>query len=256
MEVLAIGAAALLAAALTLFSGFGLGTLLMPVVALFLPVQVAVGVTAVVHLANNLFKLLLVGRNASAQVVVAFGIPALVAAMFGAQVLEWLSDVPPLGTYLIGSSRFQVSAVKAVAGTLILCFLGLELTPSFAGLSFSRRYLSLGGILSGFFGGLSGHQGALRSMFLLKAGLTKESFIATGVVVAVLVDIARLLVYGSSHFSVTGEETKLILVATVSAFLGSFFGARLVSKVTLEFVQRLVSVLLVLVGLGLISGLV
>jgi acyl-CoA reductase-like NAD-dependent aldehyde dehydrogenase len=42
-------------------------------------------------------------------------------------------------------------------------------------------YLPVGGLLSGFFGGLSGHQGALRSVFLLRAGLTKESFIATGV---------------------------------------------------------------------------
>lgn len=47
---------------------------------------------------------------------------------------------------------------------------------------FPPHWLPLGGLLSGFFGGLSGNQGALRSAFLLKAGLSKEAFIATGTV--------------------------------------------------------------------------
>ena len=33
---------------------------------------------------------------------------------------------------------------------------------------------------SGFFGGLSGMQGALRSAFLARAGLSKEAFVASG----------------------------------------------------------------------------
>jgi len=60
---------------------------------------------------------------------------------------------------------------------------------------FDRRYLPLGGVLSGFFGGLSGHQGALRSAFLIRCGLSQEAFVATGIVAACLVDLARLAVY-------------------------------------------------------------
>ena len=59
--------------------GFGLGTLLMPAFALFLPVPVAVAATAVVHLANNLFKLVLVGWKAGWTVVVRFALPAAAA---------------------------------------------------------------------------------------------------------------------------------------------------------------------------------
>jgi len=47
---------ALVAAALTLFSGFGLGSLLLPAFALFFDLDVAIAATAVVHLLNNLFK--------------------------------------------------------------------------------------------------------------------------------------------------------------------------------------------------------
>ena len=53
MEFLIVCVASLLASALTLFSGFGLGTLLMPVVALFFPLELAIAMTAIVHLANN-----------------------------------------------------------------------------------------------------------------------------------------------------------------------------------------------------------
>ena len=63
MEYLAVCAAALVSSGLTLFSGFGLGTLLMPVFALFFPVEIAIGLTAIVHFLNNLFKLALLGRK-------------------------------------------------------------------------------------------------------------------------------------------------------------------------------------------------
>ena len=70
MEYVVVCAVALVVSALTLFSGFGLGTLLMPAFALFFPVPVAIAATAVVHLANNVFKVALVGRRADWSVVV------------------------------------------------------------------------------------------------------------------------------------------------------------------------------------------
>src|SRR5512134_2033325 len=94
MEFVIVGAAALLVSILTLFSGFGLGTLLMPVFALFFPVEVAVAQTAVVHFANNLFKLVLFGRQADRRAVLAFGGPAFLASLAGAGLLVGLSELP------------------------------------------------------------------------------------------------------------------------------------------------------------------
>jgi uncharacterized membrane protein YfcA len=256
MTALAICLAALIASTLTLFSGFGLGTLLMPVVALFFPISVAISITAIVHLANNLFKVAIVGRQTSWSTLISFGFPAVVASFFGALLLSQLSAVPPLyEVSLFGTTR-QVLPIKAVAGGLITFFLLLELIPTFAKLTFDRRYLSLGGFLSGFFGGLTGHQGALRSMFLVKAGLTKEEFIATGVVVAALVDIARLVVYGWTIGLAGLAEPYLVVLACLSAFVGAFFGARLIHKVTFRAIQILVSILLLLISAGLVTGLV
>jgi len=79
---------ALLVSALTLFSGFGLGTLLMPAFALLFPVEVAIAATAIVHLATNLLKVGLVGRKATAGIVLRFALPAAVMAMIGALLLK------------------------------------------------------------------------------------------------------------------------------------------------------------------------
>ena len=256
MELFWVSLAALLASCLTFFSGFGLGTLLMPVVALFLPVEVAIAVTAIVHLANNLFKLALVGKKADCSVVWRFGAPAVLAALLGAWLLNMLSGLPTLFEYQWLGREFAVSVVKFIIGVLILAFVWLELSPRFAKMSFDARHLPLGGALSGFFGGLSGHQGAFRSMFLIKSGLDSQRFIATGVVLAVLVDVARMLVYGWSFSANTANvQWTMVLSASFSAFVGAYLGAKLLHKVTLRTIQRLVSVLLVLIGLGLVTGL-
>lgn len=261
LEYIVIALAALAVAALTLFSGFGLGTLLMPVMALFFPIPVAIAATAVVHLANNIFKVALVGRHANWEVVIRFALPGVVMAFIGAALLELVSEGPGIFTYRIGGGAFTVEPVGLVIGGVIVAFALLEILPRFQDLGFGKKWLPLGGALSGFFGGLSGNQGALRSAFLIRAGLGKEEFVGTGTVSAIMVDMARLSVYGLALYSVqgtplSGDVAGLIIVAMVFAFAGSFIGARMMKKVTLRSVQLLVGALLMAVGIGLMAGLV
>ena len=85
MEVyLIVCLAALAGSGLTLFSGFGLGTILVPVFGLFFEVEVAIALTAIVHLLNNLFKLTLLGKHANREVLLRFGVPSVLAAFLGA----------------------------------------------------------------------------------------------------------------------------------------------------------------------------
>lgn len=263
MSYLLVSLAALLVAALTLFSGFGVGTLLMPVFAVFFPLQVAVAATAVVHLANNIFKLFLVGRWADTSVVLRFAIPGAIMSAVGAALLGLMSRVPPLTQYQLAGRIHEITIVKVVIAALIV---GLTLTELITRggdkFSFDRKYIPLGGALSGFFGGLSGLQGALRAAFLLRAGLDKQSFLGTTTVSAVIVDVSRLLVYGVSFFSKDFSVLRdqggigLVAVASLAAFIGSAVGTRLVKKVTLQTINRLVGTLLLLLALALGAGLV
>ncbi len=260
MELVLIGVSALLVSGLTLFSGFGLGTVLMPVFALFFPLPLAIAATAVVHFANNIFKFGLMARQADWRVVARFSVPAAIAALAGASLINLFDQMPVMASYTLGGSTFEITMIKAVIGTLIVAFALLELSPRFQALAFPAGWLPLGGALSGFFGGLSGNQGALRSAFLLKCGLSKEAFVATGVVSAVIVDAARLVVYGASfmasHFAQSQELLAPVAVGTVCAFVGSFMGKRMLQKVTLRTVQIVVAVAMLLIGTGLAAGLV
>lgn len=257
MEYLLVCIVSLIASGLTFFSGFGLGTILMPVFALFFPIELAISLTAIVHLLNNLFKLLLTYRQGNAKVVLTFGLPALLSAFLGAYVLQNLSGLEPLHTYQLGEKTFEISALKLLIALLLLFFSLMELLPGFKNIQFSPKYLAPGGLLSGFFGGLSGNQGALRSAFLLRAGLSKESFIASGVMIACMIDVSRLSVY-SGHFPDFSDlkTLNLLLCAVLSAFLGALLGNRLIKKITINSLQFLVSVFLivfsVLLGLGMI----
>ena len=62
MNEIIIVFAAFAGALLTFFSGFGLGTILTPVFALFYPIEYAIIMTALVHFANNILKIILINQ--------------------------------------------------------------------------------------------------------------------------------------------------------------------------------------------------
>ena len=257
---LLIALTAFFAAGLTMYSGFGRGTILLPVFALFFPAEVAVVATAMVHGANNVFKVSLLGRFADKEVVLKFGLPAIAAAILGALTLGWVARSGSAITIEVNEAVLsEITPVKLLIGLLMIGFALFELLPRFRSLKFERRYLSLGGVLSGFFGGLSGHQGALRSAFLAKTGLSTESFVGSHAMIGFLVDLTRISVY-VALFTVAGGQVSdfsgwpLVMTGALSAFCGVLLGKRFLHKVTMTSIQTLVGLLLFGVGLALVTG--
>lgn len=257
MEILIICIAAFFTAILTFFSGFGLGTILLPVFAIFFPIDIAIALTGVVHLSNNLFKMALVGKNTDKVVLLRFGIPAILASFLGAWLLLKITVLPTLFQYELMGKSFEVTPIKLIISILLIIFSLLEISPSFKKVQFGKDKLIFGGILSGFFGGLSGIQGAIRSAFLIKSGLSKEAYIATGVVIASLIDFTRLTVYASRFTSANLHENLTLLISAIlAAIAGAYFGKKLLKKVTLRTIQLIVAVMLILISIALGIGLI
>jgi uncharacterized protein len=255
MEVIVICITALAASILTFFSGFGLGTLLGPVMMLYFPLEVAIAMTGVVHFANNIFKLILTVKKTDWQIVLRFGIPAIIAAWVGAWILIFMGETDPLLSYQIMGKNFEVHTIKLIIAVLLLFFALIELIPYFGKLEFDKNKLPLGGFLSGFFGGLTGSQGALRSAFLIRAGMSKEVFVGTTVVISTMVDITRLSVYADGMYQNLNQiNLSTLILAILFAMIGALAGNFWIKKVTLAFVQRLVALLLVLIAVGLGAG--
>ena len=257
MKIVVISLAAFVVAILTFFSGFGLGTILTPVFMIFFPVELAIALTGVVHFFNNIFKLFLVGRNADKEVLLRFGIPAVIAAIAGSWILLNITGLQPLFSYDAFGKHVEVYPVKFIISILLIIFAGIDLIPYFNTLQFGKDKLQLGGALSGFFGGLSGNQGALRSAFLIKAGLSKEAFVGTAVVVSTFVDFTRLSIY-ATRFTKSGltENLTLVICATLAGIAGAYLGNKLLKKVTLRFLQVTIAIMLIIISMALGAGLI
>lgn len=252
-EVWLISLVAFLAAILTFFSGFGLGTLLLPAFAMFFSLDIAIIGAALVHVSNSLFKWGLMRRHVPWQQLKWFLPAAVLASFVGAQAVRFLPELPLYHIY----SR-SVSAFDAVVALVLLAMVWQAWRQSE-----TTNYLSwnipvwVGGVLSGFLGGLTGMQGAVRSAFLHSLSLPKEAFVAAGTLVALSIDLTRIPIYvvrqDLSHTLIT---LKVPLFAGIAAaILGSYVGRKLLKKTNKHVFTYFVSGLLVLFAITLLLGL-
>lgn len=265
MEYAIIAVTVLFAAGLTFFSGFGLGTILLPVFGIFFDLPIAVGATAIVHFANNLFKFGFVYQHIHRSTLLWFGVPALLFATIGSLLLTYFSDLPPVHTYRLFGKAHEIDAVKLIIGTLMIFFAWFDIHPRFKHMRIHPKFIPLGGVLSGFFGGLSGHQGAFRATFLAKSELTKEQFIGTSNAISLVVDATRISIYifvgdlisTQNKLSSALLDGKMLLITGITfAFIGTYFGNKLLDKTTIKGIQRLVGILLLTLGLAILLGLI
>lgn len=243
------------ASLLTFFSGFGLGTILAPVFMFFFDPVVAIALTAVVHFLNNIFKFFLLRKNINWRVGLKFGIPAMIGSLAGSLLLFGIGTIILL-EYHLGDAPLRIELLKLIIAVLLTFFALLEIIP-FIKIKVSEKHLPLGGLFSGFFGGLTGHQGAIRSLFMIKLGMKKEQYIATGVIIACLIDITRLSVYSNKIRGFNMEEMwPYLLAATLSAFTGAMIGNKLLKKVTMQSLQIMVAIMIIIFSFALALGII
>jgi uncharacterized membrane protein YfcA len=224
--------AAFFAAALTLMTGFGLGTILTPVFLIFYDVKIAILIVAVVHLSNNLLKLSLFKSYVSLDILKRFGALTLIGAFIGA----------------FFQGRMDSSAVKILLGASLI-FLGLKEAAGFGEkLRLPQKIDFIGGFLSGLLGGFVGNQGAIRSAYLLNYNIPKETFVATAAIIASVVDVTRIPVYIFNNKDVLADNVILLLITTASAFAGTFAGKRVLKKISLKTFKFYVAATIVIIG--------
>ncbi|MFK8039063.1 MAG: sulfite exporter TauE/SafE family protein [Crocinitomicaceae bacterium] len=239
---------------LTFFSGFGLGTLLTPVFYLLLgDLTLAIAATAIVHLSNNIFKFALMQKNVNWKIVIPFGLAAIPAAILGAYLISHFTDITLVKFEIFGSTR-SIKLINLVFGIVLIGFALVELIEKWS-IAFSKQSLWLGGLISGFFGGLSGHQGALRTAFLVKYKLEKQAFIATGIVIALVIDFTRIPMYfRETPLSDLQAEWPIILTSVVSAVVGAILGKLFLKKIQFDVLTVFISIGMIIFGVALALG--
>jgi uncharacterized membrane protein YfcA len=240
---------AFVGAALSFFTGFGFGTILLPVMALFFDLTTAVMMTAFVHFVNTIYKLFLVGKHAHWPTVIAFGIPSAIGAVIGALLLSQLTSYFTPFQYSLFGWNGETSGLNIIMGILLISFSLFEYFNFLERVIQGKKSLWLGGLLSGFFGGVSGQQGALRSAFLIHQLNDKHVFMGTRTVLAAIVDSVRITTYLSSIPLIFAQQNSWPMIfAILGGIGGATVGNILLQKISLSWIRKAIVIFLLVVG--------
>lgn len=231
-------AASILAGAIAAVSGFGIGSILTPLLLLRFPAFEAVALVALPHVWATALRLASLRREVHLPTFRQFGIASAVGGLAGA-VLQG-----PLGGLIL---------TLVLAVLLLLAGIGELRQRHPVTLPSSRGWKLAGGALSGFFGGLVGNQGGIRAAALLQYHLTPAQVVATATATALLVDAARVPVYAISGHALIVAEAPLVLTMAVGVTIGTVIGVPMLGRLERITYRRLVGALLV--GLAVFLGL-
>ena len=223
----------LIAAGVASVTGFGIGSLLTPVLAIETGTKLAVAAVSIPHLVGTAQRFWLLRRHVDRHVLLGFGVASAVGGLAGALVHVWVSS---------RSLAVVFGIVVAIAGVS-------ELTGWMRRVHWGRHSAWAAGALSGALGGMVGNQGGIRTAALLGFDVPKESFVATATAIGLFVDGARMPVYLATEWREIIGVWPLILTATVAVVVGTALGARVLTRLRQETFRRVIGALLIVLGL-------
>lgn len=236
--VLLIAAVGVTSGAIASITGFGIGSLLTPALALETGTSLAVAAIAIPHFVGTAQRFWILRRHVDRTVLLGFGVTSAVGGLAGALL------------HVRVSSR----ALSVVFGVLLILAATSEFTGWMQRVRWGRRSAWAAGALSGALGGLVGNQGGIRSAAMLGFDVRRESFVATASAVGLFVDGARLPVYLATQWREIAAVWPLVLTATLGVVLGTAFGARTLGRVPVRVFRRLIAVFLLLLGVYMTLG--
>ena len=229
---------AVLSGATASLVGFGIGSMLTPLLALQIGTDLAVAAVALPHAVATALRCWRLRAAIDWTVLTRFGLLSAAGGLAGALAYSQL-DAPSLTRVLGG--LLVLTAVAQLSG------LAARWRP---------RGLTVGvvGLVSGFFGGIAGNQGGLRAAALTAFSLSPLAFVATSTATGLLVDAARTPVYLYAAGPALRSLWIPMAVATAGVLAGTILGERVLLGMSRDRFSRLVAIAIGLLGLWLLVG--
>lgn len=228
--------AGIAAGAIAAVSGFGIGSVLTPLLSLRLGTKLAVAAVSVPHLIATAFRFWRMRSYVDRRLLLSFGLMSAAGGLTGA-LLSIVIESPAL-TILFGC---------------LLLFTGMM---GLFGLSnrlhFKGWVAWVAGFLSGMLGGLVGNQGGIRSAAMFGFDVRREAFVATSTAVGLIVDGARMPVYLATEGQQVAKVWPILLTTTIGALIGTILGERVLKRIPDSIYRPVVSVLLLILGTSML----
>jgi uncharacterized membrane protein YfcA len=232
MFELILFAAAVASGAIASVVGFGIGSVLTPLLAVRVGTQLAVAAVSIPHFFATALRFWRLRAHVDRRVLISFGIPSALGGLSGALL------------HSVAGSR----ALSIVFGAILIFVAMSELTGLSRRMRFGRTTAWIAGALSGFLGGLVGNQGGIRSGALLGFDIPKTAFVGTATAVGLIVDLARMPAYFVSQGEAIAGIWILVAVATAGAVIGTLAGEHLLRGIPERLFRRIVAILLLALG--------
>jgi uncharacterized membrane protein YfcA len=228
--------AGIVAGAIAAVSGFGIGSILTPLLASWVGTKLAVALVSIPHFIGTALRFVVIRKHVDRHVLWSFGATSAAGGLAGAILHIWLRSAI-LG-YVLGA---------------LLVFAGITgITGLASRMRFGRRSAWIAGALSGVFGGLVGNQGGIRSAALLRFNLQRDAFVATATSIALLVDIFRMPVYAASQFHSILSQWPLPGMATAGVVIGTLSGKWMLQRIPENFFRQIVGVIILVLGIWML----
>ncbi|HEX7118540.1 MAG TPA: sulfite exporter TauE/SafE family protein [Longimicrobiales bacterium] len=229
----AVGLVGILAAGIASVSGFGIGSLLTPLLALEVGTKLAVAAIALPHAVATAQRFWMLRSHVDRRVLLGFGIASAAGGLVGALAHAWVSS----------------RALTVIFG-VVVALAGLsEFTGWMRRVRWGRRSAWIAGASSGVLGGLVGNQGGIRTAALLGFDVPKESFVATSTAIGLFVDAARLPVYLATEWRAILGIWPLVVAAVAAVVVGTALGTRVLGRLPQRLFRRMIAALLIVLGL-------
>lgn len=231
---------AVIAGGLASVTGFGIGSLLTPLLAIQFDTRLAVAAVSIPHVVGTALRLWLLGGGVDRKVLWSFGLTSAAGGLAGAALNGWLGN------------RW----LTIVFGLLLLFAAVSQASGLAKRMRFHGAVAWVAGALSGLLGGLVGNQGGIRSAALLGFNLPKQTFIATATAIGLFVDGARMPIYLATQSTAIMSIWPWVVVATIGVAAGTVIGSRVMSRIPDMWFERVLAIVLALLGITmLVQGL-
>ena len=227
---------ATVAGAVAAVSGFGIGSLLTPLIALQAGTKTAVAAVSVPHLIGTGLRFWALRGSLDRRVFWRFGLTSAAGGLAGALL----------------NARASSPALTIVFGSLLVFAGAAQITGSAQRWRFHGSVAWIAGALSGFFGGLVGNQGGIRSAALLGFDLPKERFVATATAIALMVDAARMPVYVVAERAQVAAIWPLVAISVLGVVGGTLVGQRVLMIVPEQRFKQIVGAIILLLGIAML----